>query len=82
MSLSQLAFGMYEIPSTPRSANRVRAALDLGMRPLRTAARIGGYHLREENCTLYEPDGGMLELVRCMDKVNEMTTEIARRGVG
>jgi hypothetical protein len=69
-------------PPDPRSSARVRAALKLGMRPLRTAARIGGYHLRDENCALYEPDGGILELVRCMDKVNEMTTKIARRGVG
>jgi hypothetical protein len=69
-------------PLDPRSSARVRAALELGMRPLRTAARIGGYHLRDQSCELYEPDGGILELVRCMDKVNDLTTEIARRGVG
>ena len=69
-------------PLDPRSSARVRRSLDLGMQPLRTAARIGGYHLRDENCALYEPDGGILELVRCMDKVNEMTTEIARHSVG
>jgi hypothetical protein len=69
-------------PLDPRSSARVRAALELGMRPLRTAARIGGYHLRDQDCALYEPDGGILELVRCMDKVNELTNEIARRGVG
>ncbi|MEI9992653.1 MAG: hypothetical protein WDM86_21800 [Rhizomicrobium sp.] len=69
-------------PLDPRSSARVRAALELGMRSLRTAARIGGYHLRDQDCELYEPDGGILELVRCMDKVNELTTEIARRGVG
>ena len=49
-------------PLDPRSSARVRAALELGMRPLRTAARIGGYHLRDENCAPYEPDGGILEL--------------------
>lgn len=69
-------------PLDPRSSARVRATLELGMRPLRTAARIGGYHLRDKDCELYEPDGGILELIRCMDKVNELTTEIARRGVG
>lgn len=69
-------------PLDPRSSARVRAALELGMRPLRTAARIGGYHLRDQDCELYEPDGGILELIHCMDKVNELTTEIARRGVG
>lgn len=69
-------------PLDPRSSARVRAALELDMRPLRTAARIGGYHLRDKDCELYEPDGGIVELIRCMDKVNELTTEIARRGVG
>ncbi len=69
-------------PLDPRSSARVRAALELGMRPLRTAAQIGGYHLRDQSFALYEPDGGILELIRCMDKVNELTTEIARRGVG
>lgn len=69
-------------PLDPRTSARVRAALELGMRPLRTAARIGGYHLMDKDCELYEPDGGIIELIRCMDKVNELTTEIARRGVG
>jgi hypothetical protein len=69
-------------PLDPRSSARVRAALELGMRPLRTAARIGGHHLRDQSFELYEPDGGILELIRCMDKVNELTTEIAKRGVG
>ena len=69
-------------PLDPRSSDRVRAALALGMRPLRTAARIGGYHLRDQDCELYEPGGGISELIRCMDKVNELTTEIARHGVG
>ena len=69
-------------PLDPRSSDRVRTALELGMRPLRTAARIGGYRLRDQDCELYEPDGGISELIRCMDKVNELTTEIARHGVG
>ena len=69
-------------PLDPRSSARVRAALDLGMRPLRTAARIGGYHLGDQDCELYEPDEGILELIHCMDKVNVLTTEIAKRGVG
>lgn len=43
---------------------------------------MGSYHLREKDYPLFEPTGGILELVHCMDKVHEMTTEIARRGVG
>ena len=66
----------------PQFSDRVQAGLALGMRALRTAARIGGHHLHDENCPLFEPDGGILELLRCMDGVNEMTTKIAERGVG
>jgi hypothetical protein len=37
-------------------------------------------HLKAED--LYEPPGGILELTRCMDKVNDLTTKINARGVG
>lgn len=66
----------------PRFSDRVQAGLALGMRALRTAARIGGHHLHDENCPLFEPHGEMPELLRCMDGVNEMTTKIAERGLG
>lgn len=69
-------------PLDPRFFERIRAAIGLGMRPLRTATRIGGVHLKAEDYQLYQPAGGVHELVRCMDKVNSLTTEIARRGVG
>jgi hypothetical protein len=69
-------------PLNAQFSERIRAALDLGMRPLRTAARIGGYHLRGNAIPLYEPFGGMPELIRSMDRVNALTTEIGRRGVG
>jgi len=69
-------------PFDPRFTTRVQQALALGMLPLRTAARIGGFHIMAPNYPIFEPTGGILELVRCMDNVNEMTTEIARRGVG
>ena len=67
-------------PLNCRFSARVQAAIDLGMRPLRAAARIGTFH--HKSYPLFEPPGGNVELFRCMDKVNEMTTEIAKRGVG
>jgi hypothetical protein len=52
------------------------------MRPLRAAARVGGIHLKEKEYPVFEPPGGILELAQCMDKVNELTTKIAQRGMG
>jgi len=43
---------------------------------------IEGEAPQGDNPPLFEPDGGITELVRCMDKVNSMTTEITRHGVG
>ena len=69
-------------PLHPRFSERVQGALALGMQPLRAAARIGGIHLQGDTPPLFEPEGGITALVRCMDKVNSMTTEIAKHGVG
>jgi hypothetical protein len=67
-------------PLHPQHAARVEGALALGMRPLRTAARIGGYHLKPGE--LFAPPGGIDGLLRCMDKVNELSTRIDSRGIG
>ena len=69
-------------PLSPEVAERVRAALDLGMLPLRSAARFDSYHLDPVAYQSYEPDGGTSELIRCMECVNELSTEIERRGLG
>ena len=69
-------------PLNSRFLARVQAAVALGMRALRAPARMGGYRLKGENWPLLEPAGGLLELLRCMDNVNEMATKIAKRGVG
>jgi hypothetical protein len=58
-----------------RFFGRIQAALALGMRALRAPSRIGGFH-KDENCPLFEPTGGMLELLRCMDNVNGLATAI------
>jgi hypothetical protein len=61
---------------------RVQAAVALGMRALRAPARMGGHRLKGENWPFLEPAGGLPELLRCVDNVNEMATKIAKRGVG
>ena len=79
-----LAVGVRHVrhPLDSRFFARVQAALALGMRALMAPARMAGFHVTGEICPLFKPTGGMPELLRCMDNVNEMATRIARRGVG
>src|SRR5262249_40629593 len=49
-------------PLDPRAADRIQKALALGMRPLRTAARFGGYRSPNNDYSTHEPDGGISEL--------------------
>jgi hypothetical protein len=69
-------------PLEPRFQERVQGASAIGMRALMAPARIVGLHVRREDCLLFEPPSGKLELLRCMDRVNEMATKIAEREVG
>jgi hypothetical protein len=69
----------------PLDANcfaRVQAATELGMQALMAPARMVALHVRDDVCPLFEPPGGISDLLRCMDEVNEMATRIATRGVG
>jgi hypothetical protein len=79
-----LSVGSHHVrnPLHPKTEARLQAALALGLRPLRTAATFTDYHLDPLICPTFEPDGGMPELIQCMDKVNAMTTDISVRGVG
>src|SRR5882757_8760654 len=65
-----------------RFSERVRLLVALGMRGLRAPARFGSFHAKNEICPLFTPTGGMPELLRCMDGVNRISTEMARRHVG
>ncbi len=70
-------------PLDPEFSGRVRTAYELGLRPLRAPARMAvSPHLDAAQYPLYEPPGGIHELVRCMEKVNHLATEISIRGVG
>jgi hypothetical protein len=77
-----IGFTHFRNELSTRVFERIRAAVTLGMRGLRAPARFGSYHAREEICPLFMPPGGMPELLRCMDGVNKIATEMARRHVG
>jgi hypothetical protein len=79
---SEIAVRHFRKPLDPRAFDRIQRALTLGMQPLRTAARFGGYRSPNKDYATYEPDGGISELVCCMEEVNALTTEIMRRGLG
>jgi hypothetical protein len=75
-----IALEHHRDPLDPRFLERVAAARTLGIWPLRTAARLCFHHLSPEE--LYAPPGGIEALVSCMEKVNSLTNEICKRGVG
>jgi hypothetical protein len=67
-------------PLHGKSLERVQKALELGMLPLQTVALFTRYH--DDRFPLFRPPGGHTELLRCMDKVNALTIEIMKRGLG
>ena len=79
-----LTVGVHHIRKPPGSRfhGRVQRASALGMCALMAPARIAGIHVKNDICPLFEPKGGQPELWRCMEKVNDMATKIACRGVG
>jgi hypothetical protein len=70
-------------PLDCRSFARIEAAVALGMCALMAPARMAGPpRVKEQICPLFMPVGGMTELLRLMDNVNDMATRIGSRGVG
>lgn len=61
---------------------RIRAAQALGMRALRGPARIGWVTVEDKDGTLFKPYDSVSELTQRLDKVHELATAIATRGVG
>lgn len=62
--------------------NRINDALSLRILPLSTGKEMGNFHLDDEIYPLYKPNGGITELVRCMDKVHELSRNLGCKGVG
>jgi hypothetical protein len=69
-------------PLDSQFADKIRAAKALGLRALRAPARMAWIRIKDEDGTLFAPDGSTMELLARMDKVNEMATTLAIRGVG
>jgi len=69
-------------PLDSEFSGMVQGAKSLGLRALRAPARTGWVRIRDEGCTFFAPDASMPELLERMDKVNDMATAIAVRGLG
>lgn len=80
----QFSVGMRHAPRVidSRAVARVQAALELGIRPLRTPARFGEQHLDQKDFPLFGPSLGTPEFESRMNKVHKMASEIERRGLG
>ncbi|WP_025840995.1 hypothetical protein [Asaia platycodi] len=62
--------------------NRINDALSLQILPLSTGMEMGNFHLDDKIYPLYKQDGGIMESVRCMDKVHELSRGLGCKGVG
>ncbi|WP_240471315.1 hypothetical protein [Komagataeibacter rhaeticus] len=62
--------------------SRINDALSLKILPLSTGMEMGNFHSDGKIYPLYRPDGGITELVRCMDKVHELSKNLGCKGVG
>jgi hypothetical protein len=69
-------------PLHPEFPKRIEAAQKIGMRALRGPARIGWVRADDPDGTFFEPDASEIELSNRLNKVNDMATAIAARGVG
>jgi hypothetical protein len=69
-------------PLDSQFSEMVQGAKSLGLRALRAPARLGWVRTRDEDGTFFAPDGPMIEHLGRMDKVNDMATAIAVRGLG
>jgi hypothetical protein len=79
-----LAVGMKSVrpPLNSIFEERIQKALALGMCSLWTPARIGQEHLDPAKYPPYKYVDGMPEFLRYMEDVNELGSEISRRGLG
>ena len=77
-----VGFQHYRNDLNSRFLERVGSAVALGTRGLLAPARFGSYHAKDVICPLFMPHGGTPELLRCMDGVNRIATEMAKRNVG
>jgi hypothetical protein len=72
----------YRKPLDPTHIKMLQTIEAMGMRALRGPARMCGIHAKDDQVKFFEPYESVLELVECMDKVNELSTAIGERGVG
>ncbi len=61
---------------------KIQAAQAIGMRALKGPARLGGICVRDSEGTFFKSYGSALEHAARLDKVHDLATAIAARGVG
>jgi hypothetical protein len=69
-------------PLPAKFRERIQTAQELGIRALRGPARIGWVRVKEEDDELLKPYESVAKLAERLDKVNELATVIAARGLG
>ena len=66
----------------PKFFKMIQGATRLGLRALRAPERMGWVRVVDQDGTFFTPNEPMIEHLARMDKVNDMATAIARKGVG
>jgi len=66
----------------PKFRERIQAAQAIGLRALKGPARMGWICVQDSEGTLFKSYSSVLELADRLDKVHELATAIAARGVG
>ena len=69
-------------PLDPKFLRRIQVSEAMGMRALRGPARMCGIRARDDQVKFFEPHESVLELERCMDKVNDLSSAIGARRIG
>ncbi|MGA8616433.1 MAG: hypothetical protein WB760_33010 [Xanthobacteraceae bacterium] len=69
-------------PLDPTLLKVIQIIEAMGMRALRGPARMCGVRAKHGQVKFFEPHESVLELAKCMDKVNELATAIGARGLG
>lgn len=69
-------------PLPPKFQARIQAAQEIGFRALKGPARIGWVNIKDDDETFFKRYNSVLELAERLDKVHELATAIASRGLG
>jgi hypothetical protein len=72
----------YRPPLDPVLLEKIEFIEAIGMRALRGPTRMCGFRAKDDQVRFFEPYESVLELAKCMDRVNELAAAIGERGIG